>query len=85
MAETEFQKLRKQSPRMAFPSDKQYSPEILKARKAEINRRNIESRRRAAIVLAHRYPEEYRALVQSEAEGLAFEKGPLPGDEKQEG
>ncbi len=55
-------------------------PEVAKARRAERNRRTVETRRRALILLADRYPEEYAALARTEAQGVDQERGPLPGD-----
>lgn len=43
----------------------------------------MEARRRTHMVLAVRYPEEYRELFAAELAGLTVELGPLPGDEVQ--
>lgn len=57
-------------------------PEVAKARAAERNRRNVEARRRAYLVLAQRYQAEFDEIYEAETRGLAAERGPLPGDEE---
>lgn len=58
-----------------------YSPEVRKARAAEKTRRDQEARRRAYLVLSHRHEAEWTVLLASEKDGVAREKGPLPGDQ----
>lgn len=71
---SEYQKLRtKGRPR-------RFSPKVAKARSAERVRRATEARRRAWMVLAARYPDEFAELQATERAALDEEKGPLPGD-----
>jgi len=53
---------------------------VRQARKAEMNRRHQAARRRVAVVMAHRHPEEFRELLKAELEAVHRLKGPLPGD-----
>lgn len=59
------------------------TPEEIKARKAEQTRRHVEARRRASILLADRYPEEFDLLLEDMKVQIADERGALPGDEEQ--
>jgi len=65
------------------PRRRKRTPEEIKARKAEQTRRHVEARRRAAILLADRYPEEFDLLLEDMKVQIADERGPLPGDEVQ--
>lgn len=58
-----------------------YPPETAKARKRERNRRHMEARRRALLVLSRAHAEEFERLVAEERRGVDRERGPLPGDE----
>lgn len=60
-------------------------PKVAKARAAEKTRRYQEASRRAVIVLKGRFPEEWAAIFAEEQAGVDSEKGPLPGDEIEEG
>ena len=55
-------------------------PETAKDRATERQRRYVEARRRASVILAEKYADEYAALVTTEAAALETERGPLPGD-----
>lgn len=83
--ETPYQRLRREREarrleEIAKDPQPYYPPEVRKARNAEKNRRNAESRRRAHLILAQRHASEYAKLLEVEAAGLDEERGPLPGD-----
>lgn len=47
-------------------------------RRAEVNRRNQEARRRANIVMHSRHPDEWQSLMRMERAVVDEERGPLP-------
>lgn len=85
MNETPYQRLRRERDEArqvpeSTPKQRGYPPEVRKARQQERARRNAETRRRATLILAQRYPEEYEQLMRTEGAGVDAERGPLPGD-----
>lgn len=88
-AETEYQRMRREAAEQRALSEKsahsprpyRLPPEVAKERAAERNRRNMEAKRRALMVLASRYPNEFEKLKDAELAAIHAEKGPLPGDD----
>ena len=76
--------LRRQKTKRSNSRSGKFPPEVAKARNSERTRRSVEARRRASLILAERYPEEYAELARIEREGIDREKCPLPGDSETE-